>query len=93
MIILVDNSDVTQSIHAQGKILLDTMILCYIHDWSSPNHAKASLIIKASINGLIKACLSHQNLSEFYSVMTGRRVKKPLTPAEAAEICTFYEEA
>lgn len=93
MRILVNDSDITQSIHTRKTILLDTMILCYAHDRLSPYHDKASLIIKASINGLIKTYVSYQNLAEFYSVMTGKRVKKPLTSRGAAELCTLYEES
>jgi len=90
MRMLVDGTDVTQSIHAKKRILLDTMILCYAHDRLSQYHGEASLIVKASVSGLIEAYVSHQNLLEFYSVMTGKRVKKPLTPREAAELCRLY---
>lgn len=93
MRISVDGVDVVQSVHARKSILLDTMILCYAHDRLSPYHAEASLIIKASISGLIKTHVSYQNLLEFYSVMTGKRVRKPLTPREAAELCKLYEES
>lgn len=93
MKILVDDVDVAESVHTRKKILLDTMILCYAHDRSSPYHDAASLIVKASVNGLIKAFVSYQNLLEFYSIMTGRRVKNPLSPDEAAEICMLYEES
>jgi len=90
MRILVNDIDIVQSVYAEKKILLDTMILCYAHDRLSPYHAKASLIVKASVNGLIEAYVSYQNLLEFYSVMTGKRVKNPLTPREAAELCILY---
>ncbi|KPV65381.1 MAG: hypothetical protein AOA65_0243 [Candidatus Bathyarchaeota archaeon BA1] len=93
MRILVDDVDVAQSVHAQKRILLDTMIFCYAHDRLSPYYSKASLIIKASISGLIKTYVSYQNLLEFYSVITGGRVKKPLTPGEAAELCMLYEKS
>ena len=93
MRILVDGVDVAESVHARKRILLDTMILCYAHDRSSPHHAAASLIIKACVNGLIRAFVSYQNLLEFYFIMTGERVKKPLSPSEAAEICMLYEES
>jgi len=93
MRILVDGVDVAESVHASKKILIDTMILCYAHDRSSPHHDAAALIIKASINGWIRAFISHQNLLEFYSIMTGKKVKNPLSPDEAAEICMLYEES
>lgn len=90
MRILINDRDITQSVYAQKRILLDTMILCYAHDRLNPYHAKASLIVKASISGLIQAFVSYQNLLEFYSIMTGKRVKNPLTPREAAELCMLY---
>lgn len=90
MRMLVDETDVTQSVYAKKRILLDTMILCYAHDRLSPYHGKAFLIVKASVGGLIEAYVSYQNLLEFYSVMTGKKVKKPLTPGEAAELCMLY---
>jgi len=93
MRMLVDGIDVAQSVHAQKSILLDTMILCYAHDSLSTCHGEASLIIKASISGLIKTFVSYQNLLEFYSVMTGKRVRKPLTSKEAAELCKLYEKS
>jgi len=89
----VNDVDVVESVHARKKILLDTMILCYAHDRLSPYYTKASLIIEASISGLIETYVSYQNLAEFYSIMTGKRVKKPLTPGEAAELCTLYERS
>lgn len=93
MRIFVNGNDITQSVYAQKRILLDTMILCYAHDRLSPYHDEASLIIKASANSLIKSYTSYQNLLEFYSIMTGKRVKNPLRPREAAELCTIYAES
>jgi len=93
MRILVNDVDVVQSVHAQKRILLDTMILCYAHDRLSLYYAKASFIVKASISGLIETYVCYQNLAEFYSIITGKRVKKPLTPKEAAELCTHYEKS
>lgn len=93
MKILVDGLDVAQSVHVKKRILLDTMILCYAHDRLSQYHTTASLIIKASISGLIETFVSYQNLVEFYSIITGKRVKKPLTLREAAELCMLYEKS
>ena len=90
MRILVDGADVAQSVHAKKRILLDTMVLCYAHDRLNQYHGEASLIVKASVSGLIDAYVSYQNLLEFYSVMTGKRVKKPLMSREAAELCRLY---
>jgi hypothetical protein len=30
---------------------------------------------------------------EFYSAMTGKKAKKPLTPKEAAELCMLYNRS
>jgi len=68
------------------------MILCYAHDMISPHNLKASLITKAAVMGLIDAHLSHQNLAEFYSVITGKRVKQPISPKLASNLCRLYQE-
>ena len=72
------------------KILLDTMILCYAHDALSPYREKAKLVILAGLRGLYIPYVSIQNILEFYSVVTSRRVKKPLSPAKASKIATTY---
>ena len=88
----VDGRELSESIHAKKQILIDTMILCYAHDRLNPHNPEASLIIKASINGIINAHIAYQNLAEFYSVITGRRVERPIAPAQAARLCRLYEE-
>jgi len=88
----VDGKELSESPHPGKKILIDTMILCYAHDRLSPHNPRASLIMKAAINGNINAHLSYQNLAEFYSVVTGRRVERPITPAQAARLSRLYEE-
>jgi len=92
MKISVDGRELSESTHAKKQILIDTMILCYAHDHLSPRNPKASLIMKAAINGIINAHLGYQNLAEFYSVITGRRVERPMAPAQAARLCRLYEE-
>lgn len=88
----VDGRELSNSIHTKKQILIDTMILCYAHDHLSPHNPQASLIMKAAINGNINAHLAYQNLAEFYSVLTGKRVKRPMAPAQAAKLCKLYEE-
>ena len=88
----VDGTQLSESTHTTKKTLIDTMILCYAHDRLSPHNPRASLIMKAAINGDIDAHLAHQNLAEFYSVITGRRVKQPITPAQAARLSRLYQE-
>lgn len=92
MKIFVDGRELSESDHAEKRILIDTMILCYAHDRLSTHNPKASLIMKASIDGTINAHLAYQNLAEFYSVITGRRVEQPTTPAQAARLCRLYGE-
>ena len=72
------------------RILLDTMILCYAHDVLSPYREKAKLLILAGLRGLYIPYVSVQNILEFYSVVTSRKVKKPLSPAKASRIAVMY---
>jgi predicted nucleic acid-binding protein len=88
----VDGIQLSEGTHPRKKILIDTMILCYAHDRLSPHNPKASLIMKAAINGNINAHLACQNLAEFYSVITGRRVERPIAPAQAARLSRLYQE-
>jgi predicted nucleic acid-binding protein len=54
----------------------------------SPNHSKASKILREAMRREVEAVLTHQTLYEFYSVMTNpQRVERPLEPTKAAEIC------
>ena len=90
MKIYVNGENLAESAHAGKRILIDTMILCYAHDHLSPHNTEASLIMKASIKGIINAHLTYQNLAEFYSVITGKRVEQPVPPAQAARLCRLY---
>lgn len=92
MKISVEGRELPNSLHTKKQILIDTMILCYAHDHLSPHNRKASLIMRAAINGIINAHLAYQNLAEFYSVITGKRVERPMTPAQAAKLCKLYGE-
>jgi predicted nucleic acid-binding protein len=70
------------------KILLDTNILIHAYNKSSPNQKQAALIIKKAIQGEIEACLTSQVLYELFAVITNpKRVEKPLSAKEAAELC------
>ena len=85
------NGKVFEETEYYGKrILLDTMILCYAHDVLSPYREKAKLVILAGLKGLYIPYVSVQNILEFYSVVTSRRVRKPLSPAKASEIANTY---
>ena len=85
------NGRIFEETEYHGKrILLDTMILCYAHDALSPYREKAKLLILAGLKGLYVPYISIQNILEFYSVVTSKRVKKPLSPAKASEIANTY---
>jgi len=75
------------------RILLDTMILCYAHDKLSPHRQTCKLMIEAGLNGLYKLHLAYQNIVEFYSVITSKRVLNPLPPSEASKIALSYIES
>ena len=88
--ILVDHKPLPESPYSAKRVLLDTMILCYAHDSLSPRNPNASLVVRAAVHGHIRAHLSYQNLSEFYSVVTGVRVSNPLTQDHASRLCRLY---
>lgn len=54
----------------KGRILLDTNILIYAYDRSSPYHTKAAEIIKLALAGEFEAVVAQQNLIEFANVLT-----------------------
>jgi len=68
--------------------LLDTNILVYAADDSSPFHAPSQKLRDKGLAGEITLCLCPQILTEFYAVITdSKRVTNPREPAEAiAEI-------
>lgn len=75
-------------------ILLDTNILVYAANTICEFHEIASKIRDDVIIGKIKGCISLQNLSEFYSVITSqKRVQKPLSSKEAVEEVKKYAQA
>ena len=63
--------------------LLDTNILVYAVNEDSEFYKAASEIHSKVLDGSIQACISMQNLIEFYSIITSNRVQKPL-PAQIA---------
>lgn len=64
--------------------LIDTNILVYAHNADSPQSQRASELIKSALNQEFESCIAHQNLLEFFSVITSpKRVSNPLTPQEA----------
>lgn len=63
--------------------LLDTNILVYAVNKDSEFHETASEIHSKVLDGSIQACVSLQNLIEFYSIIASNRVQNPL-PAKIA---------
>ncbi|RLE90369.1 MAG: hypothetical protein DRJ46_04050 [Thermoprotei archaeon] len=86
MRILVDGRPIEETEHYGKGVLIDTMIICYAYDPLSPMHRKAKAVMAAVLLGYVHGHVSYQNLAEFYSIMTGKRVKNPLTPREALRI-------
>lgn len=85
----VDGGDIAHSRYQASKILLDTNLLVFANHKGSPFHEKASCILIASLQGDLKACISSQNLLEFYSVMTNpSRVKPAPSISEISRICS-----
>ena len=75
-------------------VLLDTNILVYASNADVPQHALAVELRERARRGEFYACISLQNLSEFYAVITDpRRVTYPDTPEVAAAKVREYLEA
>jgi predicted nucleic acid-binding protein len=71
------------------KILLDTNILVHAYNKSSPHQRKASEIVKKALQGEIDAYISSQVLYEFFAIVTNlKRVERPMSSDEAADLCT-----
>ena len=70
---------------------LDTNILVYASDTTSPFFGEALQVINAAQNGELVACLSPQVLREFFAVRTNPKLfEKPFTASEAAEVVDSY---
>lgn len=66
---------------------LDTGVLLYAADKSSPFHKRALELIEQSISGKWLACVCEQSLADFVSTVTDpQRVRHPLTPAAASRL-------
>lgn len=76
------------------SILLDTNILVYASNADAPHHAQAVALRERARRGEFRACISLQNLSEFYAVITDpRRVTNPDSPEIATAKVREYLEA
>ena len=70
---------------------LDTNILVYAADINSPLFATAKKIRDEARNGKLDACISLQNLAEFYSVVTNpSQVGQPIASTAAKEEVEKY---
>lgn len=66
---------------------LDTGVLLYAADKSSPFHKRALELIEQSVSGKWLACVCEQSLSEFVSTVTDpQRVRHPVSPAAASKL-------
>lgn len=71
--------------------LFDSNILIWAQDSESPHHQKAREIVELGLSKKINACLAHQNLLEFLSIVTNpKRLSKKLTLAKALKIIGSY---
>jgi len=63
---------------------LDTSVLIYAADSSSPLHARASELLEQSVKGVWAACVCEPSLHDLAAILTSSsRVRKPLSPALA----------
>jgi toxin-antitoxin system PIN domain toxin len=66
-------------------ILLDTNVLVYAVDSTSPKHAPCRSVVERAMSGELDAVLVPQVLLEFYAVATSpRRVRSPLSARDGA---------
>lgn len=71
--------------------LVDTNILVYRADQDSAFHEPSVNLIRQGLKGDIPLCVSPQNLTEFYAVITSpKRVTNPITPEDARSEINKY---
>src|SRR3989344_28282 len=76
------------------EALLDTNILIYASDPTSKFNNKARELLRDVLEGQVNACVSTQNLYEFYAIVTDpKRVAKPLDIKQASSLLQNYIEA
>ena len=72
-------------------VLLDTNVLVYAANTSCEFNRVACDLRDKAVKGDIDGCISLQNLSEFYSIITSqKRVANPLSPEDAIEEIEKY---
>ena len=68
-------------------VLLDSNILIYAYNQSSPFHKKAFSLLRDVLEKKVKGVITHQNLLEFYSISTDpKRVEKAISPQACSEV-------
>lgn len=71
--------------------LLDSNVLVYAADKSSPYHKPSKELRERGLTGEILLCVCPQVLTEFLAVVTdSRRVKNPISPSEAIKEVEKY---
>lgn len=72
--------------------LLDTNILVYTADETSPFHQATMILREKGLNGEVLLCICPQVLNEFFAIITDhRRVANPISQREALiEIEKYY---
>ena len=74
-------------------VLLDTNVLIHAANAASPVYMLARQLREQVVGGAIQACLTPQNLWEFYAVVTNpRRIDPPLSASEARREVLLYAE-
>ncbi len=76
--------------------LLDTNILVYAADETSPFHQDAKALREKGMKGEMSLCICPQVLSEYFAIITDpKRVNEPRTQKEAVPILfgTIFESA
>ena len=72
-------------------ILIDTNILVFAHNKKSPHYLKANQLLKDAVMLKFNGCVTHQNLLEFFSVITNpKRVEKPLEITKSISLVETY---
>lgn len=67
-----------------NTFLLDTNILVYAADQSSPFYKDSLLLRERGLKGELSLCICPQTLTEFFAIITdSKRVSKPRTQKEA----------
>lgn len=66
-------------------------MLVYAHNADAPQHSAARALHDAATGGRVSACITYQNLLEFFAIVTNpRRVARPLSVASAREVLGRY---